>query len=330
MIATVSGVVGRLPPSVRDFQVYRFVKFDCNSTRDAASEFDLSQTRVRQIVARVVEFFAESVPHQEGDDERAVRLVAAERLAREQLEYLYHRTMMAFDATQREDEHGNLLPGKVAYLAMAGRLVLWMSKVPLHAPLEFREDEEQNAREEAEDAPMSPQMQEEFKQKILRDLAQANAQSEKLREQARINVAAESESVRREVEAQRLACRERLGIASAARTQQAESDGCGASPPNVDCSVAPVSRGEKALPAAEGDSVSLPAEGSYLTLDEIKADARREFLRPAHPVDMPECKTPLSGERMSPADEANHAPRQLNRKQRRARERTLRRALAKR
>ena len=200
MIATVSGVLGKLPPSVRDFQVYRYVKFDCNSTRDAAEEFDISQTRVRQVIARVVEFLIESVPQREGDDEKEVRLAAAERLAREQLEYLYYRTMMAFDLTQREDEHGNVLSGKVAYLAMAGRLVLWMSKVPLHAPLEFREDQAENAAEDAANAPMNPAELARFHQEVLAEAEKARAKIASIQEQACQNVAAESESIRRGAE----------------------------------------------------------------------------------------------------------------------------------
>jgi hypothetical protein len=329
MIATVSGVVGKLPPSVRDFQVYRYVKFDCYSTRDAADEFDISQTRVRQVIARVVEFLIESVPQREGDDQKEVRLAAAERLAREQLEYLYHRTMMAFNASERTDEHGNVLPGKVAYLAMAGRLVLWMSKVPLHSPPEFREDDAENAAEEAAHAPASPAELAHFHEQVLAEAEKARAKIAAVQEQARLNVAAESESIRRAAEAERLAHRARLGIASAGRAHRVEptretlAPAGDASPPDADCSVGAVSRGAQALPAAEVGAVSIPADGTYQLLEEIQADARREFLRPAQAAESPEHETTLMGEQRSLEEEHDAPRRPLNRHERRARQRQL-------
>lgn len=142
MIATVNSLAAKLPPSVRDYDIYRFVKFECHSTRAAAREFGLSQTRIRQIVSHVREYLVESVPQTAGKDEPDTRLVVAEQLAREQLDWLYGRAVRGFNETEREDIHGNLLPGKASFLLAAARITLWMAKVPVHALPAFREDEE--------------------------------------------------------------------------------------------------------------------------------------------------------------------------------------------
>jgi hypothetical protein len=79
------------PPSGRDIELFRAVKFELTSTRAAAERFKISQTRVRQIVARVGKWVAASVPAQdeagEEKDMRLARLVAIERL-QAMLEYL--------------------------------------------------------------------------------------------------------------------------------------------------------------------------------------------------------------------------------------------------
>jgi hypothetical protein len=149
MIATENGSTAKLPPSVRDFEIYRYLKLECHSTRAAAREFGLSQTRVRQIAARVVEFFLESAPLTAGDEATDAQMVVAQQLAREQLEHLYARAIRTFNDTEREDVHGNLLPGKVSFLVAAARISMWMAKVPVHGAPAFREDGEGEAAEAA-------------------------------------------------------------------------------------------------------------------------------------------------------------------------------------
>lgn len=101
MVATVNGLAAKLPPTVRDFDVFRFVKAECRSTRAAAREFGLSQTRIRQIVAEVRGYFLACVARgtSKTDDETDTRLVVAEQLAHEQLEFLYARAVRAFNET---------------------------------------------------------------------------------------------------------------------------------------------------------------------------------------------------------------------------------------
>ena len=139
-------------------------------------------------------------------------------------------------------------------------------------------------------------------------------------EQARQSVAAESESIRRQVEAERQTRRQRLAIPAAAQI----------APPNADCSAGAVSRGEFSASLPQPESGSDVAETSCRTLEEIKAEARRNFLRPAQAEVSQTVESPASGDDESPAADPLYARRPLNRKERRARQRLLERALAKR
>jgi len=307
MIATVSGmvssgVVSKLPPSVRDFQIYRFVKFECNSTREAALEFEISQTRVRQVIARVIEFLLESAPQGTDEERPAAGRHVAEQLAREQLEYLYQRAMKAFDDTYREDADGNLLPGKIAYLAAAARITMWMATVPVHGLPAFREDEEEfDAAAQFENVEIDhndPEVQR-IKQRMLDALDQAEAKVAAAQEAARIKEALPP-------------------MAEYYKTQSIR-----------DCSVGALSRGELALDETEQKVVNTTAAETYKTMDEIKAEARRKFLRPAHLAQCESTVTPQSGGLPSPTDAEDHLPKPLSRKERRARERQRQRLLAK-
>ena len=52
----------KLPPSGRDFLVYQRIVVDSASTRTVAEEVRISQTRVRQIVLRVMQWLVETLP----------------------------------------------------------------------------------------------------------------------------------------------------------------------------------------------------------------------------------------------------------------------------
>jgi hypothetical protein len=52
----------RLPPTDRDFEIYQAVQIDGQTTRAAAETHNLSQTRIRQVVCRVIEWIAETLP----------------------------------------------------------------------------------------------------------------------------------------------------------------------------------------------------------------------------------------------------------------------------
>src|SRR5438876_11465194 len=60
-IATISR---KLPPTERDFEIYENVHVCGCSTYSQANLHDLSQTRIRQIVRRVAEWWGEVLPPQ--------------------------------------------------------------------------------------------------------------------------------------------------------------------------------------------------------------------------------------------------------------------------
>jgi hypothetical protein len=80
-----------LPPSSRDLEIHRQNAIEFLSTRNIAERFNLSQTRVRQIIARVNDWLAEVLPvPSEADIEKQKRLalhLAAAQL-RHQIETL--------------------------------------------------------------------------------------------------------------------------------------------------------------------------------------------------------------------------------------------------
>jgi hypothetical protein len=96
----------RLPPSPRDFAVYDAIVLKGNSTRDAAYLFKLSQTRVRQIASRVLEWLAETLPEvSAADAEKQLRL--ARQIAGDRLQLLYGMAFRRFE-TQLQPQFGML------------------------------------------------------------------------------------------------------------------------------------------------------------------------------------------------------------------------------
>src|SRR6185369_3233944 len=71
------------PPSSRDFEIHRLALVEFLSTRRIAEKFRISQTRVRQITARVAEWLTEMLPikaEQDIEKEKryAIHLAAAQ------------------------------------------------------------------------------------------------------------------------------------------------------------------------------------------------------------------------------------------------------------
>ena len=138
----------KLPPGERDFELFRFVRVELHSTRAAAEVFRISQTRVRQVVSRVVEYLLATAREglEEDEDEPAGSLAVAEQIARMQLEHLYHKAMEAW----RKSQETSL--GQTKFLSLAARIALALAKVPMHAPPRTREELEE-CDEQAAQAP---------------------------------------------------------------------------------------------------------------------------------------------------------------------------------
>jgi len=89
----------RLPPSYRDVEIYEWVTRAGCSTREAAARRMISQTRVRQIVRRVIEWLAEVLPEQpEADRQRETRL--AQQMTADRLLHAYQQLMTLWVETQ--------------------------------------------------------------------------------------------------------------------------------------------------------------------------------------------------------------------------------------
>lgn len=89
-----------LPPSSRNFDVFRFLLVQGGSTREAAAAFGISQSRVRQIAQRVAEWEAQALPP-ENEIERAKSLRLAEHLAADRLQHFFEQTMAMWRGTQQ-------------------------------------------------------------------------------------------------------------------------------------------------------------------------------------------------------------------------------------
>jgi hypothetical protein len=122
-----------LPPSERDFLVFEVLAFDGRSTRQAAEQFDISQTRVMQIRRHVAEWIAREVP--EGLDlSPRERLRLAAYVANGRVDALYSQVMQAWHESKspatsiRSGQAGELhitrnSHGDPRYLLAASRLI---------------------------------------------------------------------------------------------------------------------------------------------------------------------------------------------------------------
>jgi hypothetical protein len=121
-----------LPPSERDFLVFERVVIESATTRAAAEEFGLSQTRVMQIRERVAEWIGSQVPETPRLSPRH-RLGLASHIAEGQIDHLYSQAMESWRRSQgtqttvRSSDHGETTitkesHGDIKYLSLASRI----------------------------------------------------------------------------------------------------------------------------------------------------------------------------------------------------------------
>jgi hypothetical protein len=124
----------RLPPSERDFEIYRAMAVDSQSTREVAEELNLSQTRVVQIRKSVGLWIADEVPDS-GDLTEVQKVRLAEYLAEERFIAMYSESMSAWRRSQgvktieREGASGTVkttreVYGETKYLQQAMRITV--------------------------------------------------------------------------------------------------------------------------------------------------------------------------------------------------------------
>ena len=133
---------GSLPPSERDWEVYRLVRVEQRSTRAVAKVAGISQTRVCQVVERTAAFVVAATPVLAKDDE-ARRIAVARQLAAERIDFLVGAALRCFRQSVCAEkvirqESGKPARttirqnfGEVRYLNTAARLALLAAKLPL-------------------------------------------------------------------------------------------------------------------------------------------------------------------------------------------------------
>lgn len=142
-------------PSERDWSVYQAVRVELWTTRVAAEEFGLSQTRVCQIVQRVAAFIAEAVPVPSKAGE-ARQVAAGRQLAADRVDYLYGEALRCFRVSQSNKSEG-CKPGRrnfgeTRYLLAAARLAMQASTLPQPKQLWQAAEEQPAASEEKKPA----------------------------------------------------------------------------------------------------------------------------------------------------------------------------------
>jgi hypothetical protein len=155
----------RQPPSGRDFEVFEAVILGGKSTRQAAEQFHLSQTRICQIVERVKQWQAEAAPqNSDVSSERLLQLAKA--VAAGRLDHLYGEMMQAWRRSQgevkkvRSSRFGDdvttttVSPGDPKYPLAAMRLAKAQAELGVFGglicpPEEDAEDEDRKGRPEA-------------------------------------------------------------------------------------------------------------------------------------------------------------------------------------
>jgi hypothetical protein len=109
----------RRPPSERDANVFRMVVVDGTPTREAARAAGVSQTRVRQIVARVVRWLAETLPAEAKEIAPEQALLLAQHTAAARLERFYGDAMHGWRQTQQ-----------IKFASLAVRVATALAKLP--------------------------------------------------------------------------------------------------------------------------------------------------------------------------------------------------------
>jgi hypothetical protein len=89
----------KLPPSERDFDIYEAAHVAQRSTRFLAAQYKISQTRVRQIVGRVVQWLAEVLPPK-ADIDKEKEVYLARQIAADRFQHQLEDTTELWDSTR--------------------------------------------------------------------------------------------------------------------------------------------------------------------------------------------------------------------------------------
>jgi hypothetical protein len=96
------------PPSERDAEVFHAIAAEGVSTREVARHFEISQTRVRQIVQQVVRWLAAVLPAEAAAVPPATALLLAQHLAAQRMDTLFEHAMICW-RQRTETKYATLL-----------------------------------------------------------------------------------------------------------------------------------------------------------------------------------------------------------------------------
>jgi hypothetical protein len=150
----------QLPPSERDLEVYRVVVIEGQSTRAAAQQFGLSQTRIVQIRDRAAEWIATELPPTPKNSP-AQRLRLAQHTAMERLDFLYSQALESWrqshcrQTIERSGANGITTStrdsfGDGRYLGHAARIIELAARLPLKLAAEAGKGDREQGMEEGE------------------------------------------------------------------------------------------------------------------------------------------------------------------------------------
>jgi hypothetical protein len=140
-VGQVQELLAKLPPSERDFEVFEWVVVEGGTTRGAAAQFGISQTRVCQLLERVRDWLSEVLPAADDTQTTPAQLALAESLAADRLDYLYGQAVAGWKNSDGKIErtriHAGSLPvttvttsqGDPRYLSAAARIAMLRSKL---------------------------------------------------------------------------------------------------------------------------------------------------------------------------------------------------------
>jgi len=109
-----------LAPSPRDLLAYERIIIDGATTRQAAEELKISQTRVRQLVHRVADWLEKNLPAA-NESRQAAQIRLALHIAAERLHRYLNEAQLAWQQTR-----------ETKYLTVIIRLLTALSKIPAH------------------------------------------------------------------------------------------------------------------------------------------------------------------------------------------------------
>ena len=140
-VSSPAELLAKLPPSGRDFDVFEHVVVGGGTTRGVAHEFQISQTRICQVLERVRDWIDEIAPGAGDKQVSSKQLQLAVGLAADRLDHLYSQAMTGWRSSEGEAERIHITGysqrvttrttshGDTRYLAVAARIALLRSKL---------------------------------------------------------------------------------------------------------------------------------------------------------------------------------------------------------